>query len=697
MRMQVSFDVLQWVHDGESLEARGSPRSLNSNSVTKNCAAAEDGVKILDGERISTSSTVLSSCSNFPSSLSPRFVCFVQNVMALKNLTGAGGIADAETARLIALKRTYLNLLPPPQIIDLCLTFDAYVPIHVKHTTWPLDLNAAIAALQSQSSSHTPPREEPFERPLRDDQPPPMGALVDQSQPASSNVASAKPADESGARPTSTSDPPPQAPVSMHAPAPLVAPVKHQPPPQPPYPHQPYGFVQTAYPHSPYYPPPPPGYPHYPHAPVPYPYPPHGMHPQPPHHPHPHPQPPPTTQQLSYQHAQRSSVPPPHQQPHASSSSAPVQPHVHPPQPPIQPQPSDPSQQTPIEDLPSYEEMIVEALMDFQDPEGSAPKNLFTWMAERYPLQTNFRPSASQALQKAFKRGRLEKSDGGKYRLNAAWEGGSTSRRTTRRPQTVTQTGGPSHGGQGPLPPSPFTRAPLVHTRQNGTPAAAEVPKPPPPPPPVSAEPARATPNRPHDPAFPYGYPTGYQAKQSATTTDPLTDAGTESAANDEDTGVGSDAWEAAQNILKAINFGSLLQISQDEQRPPPTGPSDTTAPDPRTGLPPPMIAGAGFDLSTASSSTAGTTTATSGRGELTGDERAALQAQLALLAAQLAEIAQEDVTGLDLSNIPGPELGGNLGNDDDQSEEGEEEDDEDEDADMEAVEVPMNYESVRT
>ena len=79
------------------------------------------------------------------------------------------------------------------------------------------------------------------------------------------------------------------------------------------------------------------------------------------------------------------------------------------------------------EDLPSYEEMIVNALMEHPDPEGAPPKDLFAWMAARYPLQTNFRPSASQALQKAFKRGRLEKGPGGKYRLNASWEGGSVS------------------------------------------------------------------------------------------------------------------------------------------------------------------------------------------------------------------------------------------------------------------------------
>ncbi|KAE9406426.1 hypothetical protein BT96DRAFT_1014926 [Gymnopus androsaceus JB14] len=70
------------------------------------------------------------------------------------------------------------------------------------------------------------------------------------------------------------------------------------------------------------------------------------------------------------------------------------------------------------------------------DPEGLAPKDLYTWMASHYPVQANFRPSASQALQKAYKRGRFEKSLSGKYRLNSSWTGGNTTRRTTRRPQT---------------------------------------------------------------------------------------------------------------------------------------------------------------------------------------------------------------------------------------------------------------------
>ncbi|KAF8188368.1 hypothetical protein BJ912DRAFT_400365 [Pholiota molesta] len=117
------------------------------------------------------------------------------------------------------------------------------------------------------------------------------------------------------------------------------------------------------------------------------------------------------------------------------------------------------------DDLPSYEEMIVEALTGCADPEGWAPKDLFTWMASRYPVQSNFRPSASQALQKAFKRGRFEKSSNGKYRLNVTWNGGNTSRRTTRRPQT--QNSQSTSGSSAPAPP--FTNTPLVHHHHGST------------------------------------------------------------------------------------------------------------------------------------------------------------------------------------------------------------------------------------
>ncbi|TDL18108.1 hypothetical protein BD410DRAFT_793595 [Rickenella mellea] len=130
--------------------------------------------------------------------------------------------------------------------------------------------------------------------------------------------------------------------------------------------------------------------------------------------------------------------------------------------------PTHPTHPNPGSDLPSYEEMIVSALTSLSSPDGTAPKTLFTWMAAHYPLQQNFRPSASQALQKAFRRGRLEKSNEGKYRLNASWEGGNTSRRTTRRPQAQSQMLGPLVSASPPAQtPTLFAHHPLQHPSQH--------------------------------------------------------------------------------------------------------------------------------------------------------------------------------------------------------------------------------------
>src|ERR1700759_3687367 len=57
------------------------------------------------------------------------------------------GVQDYE------LKKQYLALLPPQQIIDICLTFDLHVPPYIKGTVWPPDINAAIAALKSSRPS----------------------------------------------------------------------------------------------------------------------------------------------------------------------------------------------------------------------------------------------------------------------------------------------------------------------------------------------------------------------------------------------------------------------------------------------------------------------------------------------------------------------------------------------------------------
>ncbi len=81
--------------------------------------------------------------------------------------------------------------------------------------------------------------------------------------------------------------------------------------------------------------------------------------------------------------------------------------------------------------LPSYEDMIVEGLRVMGE---APPRTLFNWMQVTYPLTKKFRPSAHQALQKAFKRGRLLKT-GSMYRINPSWSSPGESRKPTRRPQ----------------------------------------------------------------------------------------------------------------------------------------------------------------------------------------------------------------------------------------------------------------------
>ncbi|KAG6845698.1 hypothetical protein H0H87_004959 [Tephrocybe sp. NHM501043] len=499
------------------------------------------------------------------------------------------------------LKKQYLTLLPPQQIIDICLNFDLHVPPYVKSSIWPADLNAAIAAMQKTSplaagtpvaltsnlngsnpamnSLENPPRHAPAtsnsidkpseaQPPDKPPTPPPEAttSATTSVQPSPAPPEQPTPATTTSA-PAATGAVPPSAPTTT--------------PQQPPYPHQPYGYhPQTAYPHAPYYQAPP-GYPPYP---TPYAYP-HQMHAA---YPQPH---------LAY--------PQPTTLPYAPP------PVTHPP--PQQPQDVFNSNPGSTDDLPSYEEMIVEALTDSADPEGCAPKDLFTWMASHYPLQSNFRPSASQALQKAFKRGRFQKSSGGKYRLNTSWEGGNTSRRTTRRPQTQNP---PSAS---PAPASPFTHAPLVHHNQsNQTPAFQSQP-------------------------FGYPYQQQQQAVQSSfsgfthngqaqtTTTAASTTAGTEAS-------TAQDAWEAAQNILKAINFDSLLSLKDDEggeAEQPVAGPS--SSPVVSTSVVPsaPNVSATANEPAAASAETTGMDVYAAGRAEL--------QAHLALLAAQLAELSQED------------------------------------------------------
>ncbi|KAJ7600803.1 hypothetical protein C8J56DRAFT_911328 [Mycena floridula] len=381
------------------------------------------------------------------------------------------------------LKRRYLALLPPQQIIEICLTYDYYVPPFVKGPIWPADMNAAIAALSSKAIKI---KGEPL-----------MDSLLEPSD--SKAEEEAKPPDPA---------------------TPAIVP--------PAYP-QPYGPYPNPTFHSPYYPP----------------------HPPWPGYPYPHP----------------GGFPPP-----------PPPPAARPPIPVVQPTLTEQAQQAPqtqqapqpisVDDLPSYEEMLVEALTECTDPEGMAPKDLFNWMASRYPLQSNFRPSASQALQRAYKRGRFDKSPTGKYKLNPNFDGAPAIRRSSRRPQTTAINHPP------PLVQpanSPFTNSPLNKT---------------------------ATYSR---------YP-GY--KPSGTSPP----AGEELLKIDPD-----DTYEGAHQILSAINIGRLLQIASSAQ-----------------------LTDGKLNVNFGQDAGAGQSVQLPPIEGVEESERAALQAQLALLACQLTELAHE-------------------------------------------------------
>ena len=145
-----------------------------------------------------------------------------------------------------------------------------------------------------------------------------------------------------------------------------------------------------------------------------------------------------------------------------------------------------------------------------------------------------------------------------------------------------------------------------------------------------------------------------------------------------EDIGEGSDAWVAAQNILKAINFGSLMDLNVGNDEVAVSGVHE--AGEQQLLHPPPPQA------SSHETSSAGVEP-TSPRAppvELSPQDRAALQAQLALLAAQMAELAEDDgEEGLAQklsSAMAGVPLTRVVDEDYDES---------DEDADMEMVHVP--------
>jgi hypothetical protein len=281
----------------------------------------------------------------------------------------------------VQLKRSYLVLLPTAQLVDLCLSLDKHVPEHIRPTLWPSDIQTAVDNLQRPQATSSPsplPATEPnptSSPPSTNRQDETTATAVSEDAQSSNtairDLAAVLQAAASAQRETSP-------PVASSSTAPSVtdpqtqststAPQRSKSA-QPAYPHIPfYSMFQNAYPsqQSPY---------------TPYLYGPYGGAP---------PAPPP----LSNMYA--------HMYPSTSADRRDMLP----------------------EDLPSYEDMICEALADIKDPEGCMPRILFLWMSDHYPLQVNFRPSASQALQKAFKRGRLLKGTDGKYKLNPDWSGG---------------------------------------------------------------------------------------------------------------------------------------------------------------------------------------------------------------------------------------------------------------------------------
>ena len=158
-----------------------------------------------------------------------------------------------------------------------------------------------------------------------------------------------------------------------------------------------------------------------------------------------------------------------------------------------------------------------------------------------------------------------------------------------------------------PTPGPPFTHAPLVHHHQ---PAAAST----------------QAPTQPHQPT-PYGYPyqpyPGYPSQPQPQATQPESEksqvAAPASGTQAQIDGHVDDPYEAAQNILKAINFGSLLQLPPEED----ANQSSPTDTHPLLSVP--------STLDIQSTEYPGA------------NPRAELQAHLALLAAQLAELAHAD------------------------------------------------------
>lgn len=191
-----------------------------------------------------------------------------------------------------------------------------------------------------------------------------------------------------------------------------------------------------------------------------------------------------------------------------------------------------------------------------------------------------------------------------------------TTRRHARRPLVKEQNQTPTSSTSADKAPkaSPFTRAPLENKRvtPSGSISAGNVPysegQPYTYPPPI------------HYPSYPSGYSQDGREAAAATT---------------EDTGEGSDAWEAAQNILRAINFGSLIQIDQEDTSGASVSDNSGAINDMgRDGTAQSLLGVVKADVRLPGSGTSRISI------EAGAQNRAALQAQIALLAAQMAELA---------------------------------------------------------
>lgn len=179
-----------------------------------------------------------------------------------------------------------------------------------------------------------------------------------------------------------------------------------------------------------------------------------------------------------------------------------------------------------------------------------------------------------------------------------------------------------------PQQSSPFTHAPLQHNNNHNQPPKGQ---------PSSHYPG-------YQYQYPYGHYTGYSQPQPAaekSAAPAAASAPTLAADHTAPTKAGEekddgDAWEAAQHILQAINFSNLASGSPSADRPgSPSGAdlSPSVADD--------LHAALAALTNAAAAAAAAEAQVEAPRTSLTDDERASLQAQLALLAAQLTAIAE--------------------------------------------------------